>query len=703
MSFDLFLSHLSSLDSSELSTLLRHRADVMVPVPKDLSVIVTRLTQTRSLELALTQMNADALHTIESALAQGAEHHSIDLEVAPHTWQQLLEWGLAFPTDDGWMVVDGVSSALPRSWHIEQWFGVREYQEKLDTLDSATRGILENLARQGGVGHTRDAAVDADPTRPIPRLISLGILERVDETYVRLPAPAMRLLTGVGAREVPRREPDVDKQVPESTDGAGVAALLEAVRRVDELLEYVGATPVKLNRDSSIGVRAAQALRRDLGQDVAVYLALAHACQLIDLGHARNVPEGYDEFADVIAPTALRTHWQEADLAGRATMLIAGWAHSTHQHWAEGKLLDPELQLNALPMYRRQLLQVYALGGQLHDPDAMFAYHRPLLSAQINDETFEGLRSEAHVLGLLVNDCLPTYTRLVAAGNSEADIEEVLCEAIPAPVDHLIIQADMTILAPGPLASDDASMLATFADCETPGLASVYRLSEASLRHGFDTGITSAQFMQWLENLAVGEIPQTVRYLISDVAARHGGIRGGAISSYLRSDDTAVLDMLMANPLEDAHMQRLAPQVIVSSARLKDLIDHAASHGIHIVAEDDGGNVVNLRPDPAQVAGTHTAPSLYGPQVLFDDHAARLLSTNPSPTHEEHKPISETISSAIRASRQLKISVARPGHTPTSMTMRPLSLDGGALLAVTPQGNAMNIPLSRIAAIEEIP
>ncbi|MDO5635538.1 MAG: helicase-associated domain-containing protein, partial [Micrococcus sp.] len=56
-----------------------------------------------------------------------------------------------------------------------------------------------------------------------------------------------------------------------------------------------------------------------------------------------------------------------------------------------------------------------------------------------------------------------------------------------------------------------------------------------------------------------------LEYLVRDVARRHGQVRVGAASSYLRSDDPATLTELLALPrLSGLGWRRLAPTVVAA-------------------------------------------------------------------------------------------------------------------------------------------
>ena len=60
---------------------------------------------------------------------------------------------------------------------------------------------------------------------------------------------------------------------------------------------------------------------------------------------------------------------------------------------------------------------------------------------------------------------------------------------LPEPLDHVLLQADLTAVAPGPLDPALARSLRLVADVESTGGATVYRFTEATVRRAFDAGL----------------------------------------------------------------------------------------------------------------------------------------------------------------------------------------------------------------------
>ncbi|MFM8191938.1 MAG: helicase-associated domain-containing protein, partial [Actinomycetota bacterium] len=83
---------------------------------------------------------------------------------------------------------------------------------------------------------------------------------------------------------------------------------------------------------------------------------------------------------------------------------------------------------------------------------------------------------------------------------------------------------------------DVARMLSTFADIESRGGATVYRFSESSIRRGLDHGHSGDEIRNFLTKTSKTPIPQPLEYLIADVAKKHGKLRVGYASTYIRCE-----------------------------------------------------------------------------------------------------------------------------------------------------------------------
>lgn len=166
-------------------------------------------------------------------------------------------------------------------------------------------------------------------------------------------------------------------------------------------------------------------------------------------------------------------------------------------------------------------------------------------------------------------------------------------ESFPAASSTLIAQGDMTVLAPGPLDSETGRVMDRIAEVESPGLATLYRVSEDSIRRGMVSGLTPDEMSSFLSERVLNGVPQAVTYLINDVGRLYGSVRGGAASCYVCVDDPQVMDDVVASPVaSSAGLRMIAPTVLVGSVPLAMVLRDLSAAGFHVMEVDAGGVAV---------------------------------------------------------------------------------------------------------------
>ncbi|PSY05036.1 hypothetical protein, partial [Escherichia coli] len=109
--------------------------------------------------------------------------------------QRALAWG-----ETAVRVATDAGTALP--WHPGQVTlegSSRSGDQLADLiagLDPARRDVLDKLLQGSPVGRTRDAAPGAPSDRPVPRLLAMGLLRRIDAETVILPRHVGQVLRG---------------------------------------------------------------------------------------------------------------------------------------------------------------------------------------------------------------------------------------------------------------------------------------------------------------------------------------------------------------------------------------------------------------------------------------------------------------------------------------------------------------------------
>ncbi|HZB48294.1 MAG TPA: helicase-associated domain-containing protein, partial [Mycobacteriales bacterium] len=416
------------------------------------------------------------------------------------------------------------------------------------------REVLAQLAAGPPLGSVRDAtrpvsAADADT--PVRWLLAHGLLVAVDPDTVELPREVGLAVRG-GApmgelRLAPPRTPTRAVGTA-AADAAGAGQVLTVLRLVETLLEAYALDPPAELRSGGLGVRDLRRSARvvDAAEPTAALLIeVARAAGLLDLSSG---PE------PAWLPAAGYDLWLGLDPARRWARLAASWLAMTRlpalvgQRDDRGRALAPlsaDVERTSAPGTRRRALGVLAAlpAGAAADGPAVaaeLAWRSPRRGGQRTD-LVEAVLAEAETLGLTGRGALTSYGREVAGGAEEARVVALLEDRLPPPVDHVLVQADLTVVAPGPLEVDLAREMALVADVESAGAATVYRVTEGTVRRALDAGRSASELHELFRDRSRTPVPQALTYLVDDVARRHGRLRVGAAMAYLRCDDESVL------------------------------------------------------------------------------------------------------------------------------------------------------------------
>jgi hypothetical protein len=288
---------------------------------------------------------------------------------------------------------------------------------------------------------------------------------------------------------------------------------------------------------------------------------------------------------------------------------------------------------------------------------------------------------------------------------------------LPEPVDHVLVQADRTVVAPGPLEPELAKEIGLVADVESAGGATVYRVDESTVRRALDAGRSAADLHELFRARSRTPVPQSLSYLIDDVARRHGRLRGGAAAAFLRCDDETLLTELQAHPVAArAGLRRLAPTVLVSPVPLAELLGELRSAGFTPVAEGADGQVLDLRAGtrraPVRAATVRRAPPV--PRTLSEDQLAALVhgiragddlaaapgaAPRPATRAGSTGDTLELLQGAAHAGTNVRIGYVDSHGVASRRIVRPVSVGGGVLEGFDrARGELRRFPLHRITS-----
>ncbi|MEP7090638.1 MAG: helicase C-terminal domain-containing protein [Nocardioidaceae bacterium] len=525
----------------------------------------------------------------------------------------------------------------------------------LAELDPQARAILEHLEREGkdgSVESTERSTSRGPGGGPVEQLLDRGLLVARDGRHVAVPREiAICLRDGRTTRARADEEPALatSGRDPDLVDRTAAGAAFDLVRHVELLLEHWGASPPSALRTGGLGVRDLKATSELLHLDqrsTALHIEIAMAAALLAVGTG---PDG----ASVWLPTDAFDIWSSGTVAQRWVRLALAWLASPRLSGLVGgrengkpvNVLVPDLERSWLPEARHGALVeiasvppggVLAVGTGVPSLVERLAWLRPRRPAA-RAQALAWAVEESAVVGLTALGGLASHGRALLGPDEPAHRAPLLLEPLlPLPVDHVLLQADLTAVAPGPLEPELARHLATVADIESRGGATVYRFSESSVRRAFDSGWSAAEVHDVVASSSRTPVPQALDYLIDDVSRRFGTIRVGSAESFLRSDDEAALTELVHHPkVASLRLRRIAPTVVVSDMPVDVLLPRLRELGSAPVVEAADGTVRVARREVlrARTPRPHPAAGEAGlPAAPLDDRAAARRSARISAT-----------------------------------------------------------------------
>ncbi|WP_236065845.1 helicase C-terminal domain-containing protein, partial [Streptomyces poriferorum] len=301
-----------------------------------------------------------------------------------------------------------------------------------------------------------------------------------------------------------------------------------------------------------------------------------------------------------------------------------------------------------------------------------------------------------------------------------------LAPLIPEPLDHVLLQADLTAVAPGPLERPLADMLSALADIESKGGATVYRFTPGSVRRALDAGQSAADLHAFLAAHSRTPVPQPLSYLIDDVSRRHGHLRIGAASSYVRCDDEAVLNEILADKRSATlRLRRLAPTALAAQIDPASLLDGLREMGYAPAAESAEGDVLITRagavrtpprtaPVPVPEGPPLPDPTLLGAAV----RAIRAGDTAATVVHKETGPSASaagalprttsaetlvTVQAAAMTGSAIWIGYVNAEGAASQRVIAPVRVEGGYVTAYDHTADEVRTyPLHRITGVAEL-
>ncbi len=704
-----FSDYLRSVDDAALLNLFVARPDLVTPVPPDIASLAVRACSAPSLARAIDALNQWRFQVLEAASSLNEVFSLKSLialsdKAAKEAVEHLISIGLIYPSEDGLRLPTQLRDVIGNE---PAGLGPASITKiKLTELDDApadAKKILERLIwgpPRGSVGDIKN------PGPGVAWLLERKFLLPLDQRTVILPREVGVYLRGGKIHKERFIEMPIltgAKRIEAQVNLAAIANISTVLRWVEELLNFWAEEPADALRAGGLGVRDLKIIATHLGVDescAAFITELAYLTSLISI-----------DAEDRIMPSSKFDIWLMLTPADRWQTLASAWLITSRASGLVGRAeaknvaaLGPELdRVNAMRV--RALTLSILRNNPLIAPSAqsfneLLTWRAPVRrNSSLQDELAAWSLREAEWLGITGQGAVSKYGVSFLDGDDLAQVNNDL----PKTVDHILIQGDNTAIAPGPLEHEISQQLAIMAEIESRGGATVYRFSESTIRRALDHGKTGDEIKAFLIKTSRTPMPQPLEYLITDVAKKHGKLRTGNTSSFIRCEDTSLIAQIMSDKkLDVLALRRIAPEVVICDLDAADVMRVLRESGYLPAAESANGlmlmgarsNRALTKPRPPRIIGEiempnedllnaairsiRTGEKSSHKQVRLRQVASEALGALPRTTANETMDL---VNRFIQEEKSLSIGYADNNGALTHRIIDPIRISAGALIA----------------------
>lgn len=713
---------LRARSDENLQALFTLRPDLLSPLPTDITALAARASSAPSISRVLDLLNTWEIQVLEmiavlpEPVTLAALNRIAGVEVTAQ-YEKFQKLALIYMDEDEIRILNSVRDALgpePAALGPVGLGDPKRWQKKVDDAPAAARALLEKLIW----GPPRGSVTDVKrPTATLSWLLENQLLTPIDNKTVALPREVGIYLRG---NRVHKENFDIPPPysgktlTQEDIDSAAIGAVLEVLHHIEELLHFWAGEPAAALRSGGIGVREIKRASDELGLEEKYLIFIAEIAFLSGFVALHNEEE--------FIPTATFDIWRNKSLEERWVEVANNWLATSRVSGLVGKSergyiapLGPEIDRSAIAHIKRLTLLLYdKIAPNAVDIAGLaerIKWERPRKAFGSHQDFVHWIAREAQWLGFSGRNALTSFGSALLHGATEIGMQALL----PQEIDYVLIQADNTAIAPGPLHVELAREMSLIANIESKGGATVYRISEQSIRRALDNGRSSDDIKKFLMKISKTSLPQPLDYMITDMGKRYGKLRVGiGFSSYIRCEDDAQVAAILADKkLAHLQLRQLSNHVLMTEGDTHEALDALVSAGYFPALEDREGVLIarkheraraKSKPRPPRISSDLATPS----EELITAALRALRAGDKAASHRKREPIitgtpSETMSTlslAIKSKAMVAIGYADSDGGLSERVIEPIHLVGGILMAYDHGSDeVLRFSVSRISGV----
>ena len=455
--------------------------------------------------------------------------------------------------------------------------------------------------------------------------------------------------------------------------------------------------------------RAVEAADRDAG--VAAFEAMQALTELhfdIDQRYVREVGKRGVGLADL---KRLAGHLRKTNDFARAIYGLARQAKliaTAEGRWMLGVDADHWLELTPTErfkflakVWRSQLgddsageLLEMKIANPRHSLNELFRHTYPFADSQVNSR-ISVLEATADLIGLTAGQAATSWFELVLNDDLDA-AADLLAAHLPETSERLLIQADLTIVAPGPLPTSVEIELRKFAETEQVSMASTYRINALTISHGLETGLSEASIRDLLLRLSGKELPQPVDYLLREAVGRFGRLTiaegpGEARSIISSSDPILLTEIVSESKLKPFSIRRTPEGDLFSRFEPEVIYFGLREAGFSAIRVNASGGVISPRTVATRTNTLTVISSVRSDLERLREHDERI-GTEPG-----DDDLVRQIEFALKNRSKLLITATDRNGQALEFLLEPKNLSNGRLRGIDTRAEIeRTLPLERI-------